>query len=321
MKKENKIILLVCVTIVINCIIVIMYSTEIKKRIDVVTEQSNKIEKELSIENNNKIQSTNNNAKNNIKNSSKVSTNNSKSKNTTKGNKKEELNTDIQINDQIENLDQEGSDESQEAKDNSSSATKTDMNQPKDKAIYKQLLSAQKANPNVVAFITIKDTNIQYPVLKGDRDNSYLHKDLTGQYSEEGSIVLDGSINVSDANTVRNLVIRGNNTKKGNMFADLVKYKDENFYREHQYIYYQQQDKLTKWKVFAVYYIDGNDQKIPTAFKDDSEFADYLLHCQRQSIFTTDNEVSMKDSIITLVTDSFEYANGKTIVQAALVVE
>ena len=46
-------------------------------------------------------------------------------------------------------------------------------------------------NPDVCAWVTIDNTNIDYPVVRGKDDFEYLSKDATGAYSASGSIFLD----------------------------------------------------------------------------------------------------------------------------------
>ena len=49
----------------------------------------------------------------------------------------------------------------------------------------------KKINPDVVSWITIPDTNIDYPLLQGKDNNQYLHKDMEGRDSAAGAIFLD----------------------------------------------------------------------------------------------------------------------------------
>ena len=49
----------------------------------------------------------------------------------------------------------------------------------------------KKINPDVVSWITIPGTNIDYPVLQGKDNNQYLHKDMEGKDSSAGAIFLD----------------------------------------------------------------------------------------------------------------------------------
>ena len=49
----------------------------------------------------------------------------------------------------------------------------------------------QERNPDVVGWITIPGTNIDYPILHTDDNETYLHQDIDGNESVSGAIYLD----------------------------------------------------------------------------------------------------------------------------------
>ena len=55
----------------------------------------------------------------------------------------------------------------------------------------------KKITDDMVAWLTLDDTNVDYPVMQGEDNNEYLNKDPVGDYSLSGSIFLD-SRNASD---------------------------------------------------------------------------------------------------------------------------
>lgn len=85
----------------------------------------------------------------------------------------------------------------------------------------------KKINPDVVSWITIPGTNIDYPLLQGKDNNQYLHKDMEGRDSAAGAIFLDHG-DKADLSSRHN-IIYGHHMKNGTMFKDIVKYKDQQY--------------------------------------------------------------------------------------------
>ena len=90
----------------------------------------------------------------------------------------------------------------------------------------------KKINPDVVSWITIPGTNIDYPLLQGKDNNQYLHKDMEGRDSAAGAIFLDHG-DKADLSSRHN-IIYGHHMKNGTMFKDIVKYKDQQYFDDHQ---------------------------------------------------------------------------------------
>ena len=82
----------------------------------------------------------------------------------------------------------------QQATDNSILKYKLDM-----KPMMRQI---KKITGNMVAWLTIDDTNIDYPVMQGEDNNEYLNKDPFGNYALSGSIFLDAEITLNSKITI-----------------------------------------------------------------------------------------------------------------------
>lgn len=86
---------------------------------------------------------------------------------------------------------------------------------------------------NMVAWLSIDGTEIDYPVMQGDTNSEYLNKNPYGEYSLSGSIFLD-SRNSADFLDDYNLIY-GHHMENGYMFGALDEYLDEKYFFEHQY--------------------------------------------------------------------------------------
>ena len=86
-------------------------------------------------------------------------------------------------------------------------------------------------NEDIVGWIRVDDTNIDYPILAGVDNTDYLKKDYQGNYSPSGSIFLDyrNSRDLDDDF----FVIYGHNMSRGLMFSDIKKYQEKKFFDAH----------------------------------------------------------------------------------------
>lgn len=85
---------------------------------------------------------------------------------------------------------------------------------------------------NMVAWLTINDTSIDYPVMQGKDNHEYLNKDPYGEYSLAGSIFLD-SRNTSDFTDDYSLVY-GHHMEGNSMFGELHSFLDRDYFNKHK---------------------------------------------------------------------------------------
>lgn len=85
---------------------------------------------------------------------------------------------------------------------------------------------------NMVAWLTVGDTSIDYPVMQGQTNEEYLDKDPYGDYSLSGSIFLD-SRNASDFSDDYSLIY-GHHMSGDNMFGPITRFMDQSFFDRHR---------------------------------------------------------------------------------------
>ena len=93
----------------------------------------------------------------------------------------------------------------------------------------------KKINPDIVAWIRIPDTSIDYPVVQGNDDSYYLTHTFKKAEHVAGAIFLD-SDNNADFSDDKN-IIYGHNMKDGSMFQGLHKYENEQYLETHNKVY------------------------------------------------------------------------------------
>ena len=174
-------------------------------------------------------------------------------------------------------------------------------------------------NNDVVGWIRIEGTNINYPVMQNSE--YYLRRNIYKEYSTYGTPFLADycNINLSD-----NLIIYGHHIKSGMMFADLDKYKSYDYYLNHKTIkLYKLQGTETieeEYKIISCFKTTVNKGgfKYYNFFNATSE-ADYnsfLEQCRELSSYNTEYTAKYRDKLITLSTCEYSLNNGRMVVVA-----
>lgn len=110
-------------------------------------------------------------------------------------------------------------------------------------------------NENIVAWLYIPGTGVDYPVIKATDNDFYLSHDMYGKSSIYGSIYLDARYyNMENINDVDNIIIYGHNMGHWNtsMFGKLMKYKEQDYYSKHKDIYLYTPTENSTYKVVDV---------------------------------------------------------------------
>lgn len=110
-------------------------------------------------------------------------------------------------------------------------------------------------NENIVAWLYIPGTGVDYPVIKATDNDFYLNHDIYGQSSIYGSIYLDQRYyHMENINEVDNIIIYGHNMGHWNtsMFGKLMKYKEQDYYSKHKDIYLYTPTENSTYKVVDV---------------------------------------------------------------------
>ena len=173
-----------------------------------------------------------------------------------------------------------------------------------------------KINPDIVAWIYIPGTNINYPVVQGRDNDHYLYYMFDGGYNRAGCIFLD--VNVTNDFSAPNSVLHGHNLMNGTMFASLVEYQKQSYYDEHPYALLLTPGGNYEVRFFSGYTTDVQSSAWVTIFTDEH----YILSQDQaagQSCFRSDVVPMFEDRIVTLSTCSYEFSNARFVIHGILV--
>ncbi len=129
-------------------------------------------------------------------------------------------------------------------------------------------------NMEVYAYIVIPGTDISYPVVQSRRDdNYYIRRDWKGNRDTHGSVFSQSANNLEFTNPVT--LLYGHNTEKGDMFSQLLYFKDEQFFNEHDTVYIYLPYGILVYRIFSAHTFDDRHILNSYDFSDDSVLTDF----------------------------------------------
>ena len=175
-------------------------------------------------------------------------------------------------------------------------------------------------NADMVGWILIEDTNIDYPVMQTPTDpNYYLKHNFEKNYTDYGCPFMQADCDVLCPSD--NLIIYGHNMKDGSMFADLAKYRSKDFWQAHKTVWFDTELGSSAYEIFAVIHTtvqaDAADAFPFYRFVDAAspeEFADYVSACKARALYDTGISAQYGDKLLTLSTCDNITDNGRWLV-------
>lgn len=178
-------------------------------------------------------------------------------------------------------------------------------------------------NPDVCAWVTMDGTQIDYPVLQGETNLSYINTDVYGNFALAGSIFLDTRCDRSFEGGYS--LLYGHHMDYSGMFGDLDRYKEERFFNENRTGTLILPSGIHSLRTFACLLLCASDDVIfrPEQWRDDIEgLLEYAgqnaLHVGEDTIAELRQVLSAPEAdtprILALSTCSAEFTDARTIV-------
>lgn len=185
-----------------------------------------------------------------------------------------------------------------------------------------KLKELQKKNSDIVGWLEIEKTGINYPVLQTNNNDYYLTHTYKKENSKNGSIFLDKDYNF--LNPSSNLLIYGHNNKNGKMFEELLNYENEGYYKEHPNVKFTTEKWDSTFEIIAVfksrvYYKDETNVFRYYYFinaENEEEYNYYIKECKKASLYNIGISAKYGDQLLTLSTCDYSTANGRFVVVA-----
>ncbi len=167
-------------------------------------------------------------------------------------------------------------------------------------------------NPNIIGWIYVEDSVIDYPIVQGDDNDYYLHHSFDDTYSSSGCIFLDCD-DAEDMSSDNN-IIYGHNMLNGSMFASLLNFKDQAYLEgDRRVIIVTQTQAFMLSPVFS-YTVSGTDSSIRVFdFETREDFEAYISEMLDRAVSSIDFDISQVDKLFSLVTCSYETNDNRTV--------
>ena len=177
-------------------------------------------------------------------------------------------------------------------------------------------------NPDIIGWVKIEGTNVDYPVMyTPDDEEKYLYRGFDGKYNAEGLPFLDKDCSISPEST--NLIIYGHNMLGGTMFQNLMKYEDEEYWREHPVIEVKTLYETRTYEIIGafrdrVYYTYEDCFKFYQFIdpQTEEEFDEAISYFIENTPYDMGVEAEFGDNLITLVTCAYHHQFGRYVVVA-----
>lgn len=150
-------------------------------------------------------------------------------------------------------------------------------------------------NGDVLGWLTIDDTHIDYPLVQGETDMEYINKDVMGEFALSGSIFLS-CLNTPDFTDRYNLIY-GHHMDNGGMFGDVLEFPDPEYFESHQTGTLILPDKTFDIQLFACLETDGYD-KIAYAVGPEYGTEELLAYLKESAARYRDIGITADDQIV-----------------------
>ena len=163
----------------------------------------------------------------------------------------------------------------------------------------------RETGPDIIGWLSLPDTVINYPVTQADDNEYYLHHLYDGTYNKVGCLFADyeNKADFSDRNTI----IYGHNMRDGSMFAALNEYDEQSYFDTHKQMYLVTPEGSYLCEIFAAFVAKPSESGSDTSpwrlsWKDDGSYTTWLTAMAERSVVETDVTVTSSDKVLTLST-------------------
>ena len=171
--------------------------------------------------------------------------------------------------------------------------------------ILPELREMYDMNHDLVGWLKIPDTVVDYPVVQTENSEYYLKHDFNGNSNANGQIILD---TLCDPYTPSyNLVISGHHMNSGKMFGNLPMFKDRSYWEKHRFLEFDTLMERKQFVIFAAFYSADYDEheegfryNVDIRYGKETEL--WLKEIEANQLYDTGVDVAFGDEFITLTT-------------------
>lgn len=180
----------------------------------------------------------------------------------------------------------------------------------------------EKINPDIVGWIYVDGTSINYPLVQGDTNETYLYTTFEKKDNIAGSIFLDAN-NKADFSKEPNIIIYGHHMKNGTMFRDLMEFLDGDFFKANRKVTVYTREKTYIYDIFSGYITDASSDTYALFSQEalgEDIFRTYVSKMSGKSDYQPNEKLTLdgESPVITLSTCTDADSARRTVVQGVL---
>lgn len=162
-------------------------------------------------------------------------------------------------------------------------------------------LQEENNNKDIKGYLTVPGTNINEPVLQGVNNEYYLSHGANKKKNIIGSVYLDYRVKINEGR--KNLIYSHNSSSLNVPFKELEKYYDLDYYKEHQYIFLEDENNKQTYQIFSIF-VETKDWSYMKIDYTDEEWLEHLNYLKGKSWYDTKVNIEQDDDILILQTCS-----------------
>ncbi len=175
----------------------------------------------------------------------------------------------------------------------------------------------KQTNSDVVGWIKVNGTNVNYPFVQTKNNTYYLNHSFDKTSNGGGWVFLDYRNNIKELN--KNTIIYAHGRKNNTLFGSLKKILSDNWYenKDNYVIKLSTETENTLWQIFSIYKIPNTSDYLQIDFSDDESYLLFLNELINRSKYDFKTSIDSSNNILTLSTCYDD--NNKIVMHAKLI--
>lgn len=171
-------------------------------------------------------------------------------------------------------------------------------------------------NPEIVGWIYIPNTAINYPVYQAADNEKYLRHNAEGEYAVGGQVFMDYA-NTKPGMVDQQTLIYGHHLRNGAMFKHIADMDNQSTFDNTPTVWYLTEDKNFELEPLFLYYTNGDDTEVrELQMESDDVFREYLLGRLTNAVTRRDDAeqiIASTSHALSLITCNYYQDNGRTV--------
>ena len=172
--------------------------------------------------------------------------------------------------------------------------------------ITKKLHEVSLRSSDLIGWIYIADSDIDYPIVQGMDNQYYLHHAPDGSYNELGTIFLSYQCSADFSDDLN--ILYGHNMQYG-MFGDIRRFKEQEQYDKHRYGWLFTTENLYRIDFFTLSIVSAYD----TIYDIPADRAEWQNSLKANSMYYTETDINDDDAVVALSTCASDFEDARAL--------